>query len=168
VFIFICLTWNLGNIGLEQFSTPKTLNWIALTFHLDQHFEIFSPDPPTNQWSLFVIANFNDNTSAEVFQNGGFYSMNENPILNYDHSNPFETMRSHRWYKYFEYLVLHPTKKESIRAEFSKWYCKTWNQSPYKSKIIRDFNVFLLIESTNLDNSRTFQSPIQQIWNQTC
>jgi hypothetical protein len=43
VFMFIIITWNFGNIGVREYSTPPDAQWIMWSFQLEQYWGVFAP-----------------------------------------------------------------------------------------------------------------------------
>jgi len=170
VFMFIIITWNFGNIGVREYSTPPDAQWIMWSFQLEQYWGVFAPRPPDSFWWYNMPGTLDNGTQVELWANAGLFTWEPNP-MSWDKPNPvYISFKNHRWFKYFENgLNSHPNN-DVLRLHFGRWICREYNKRHSGAERLFKFEIWLMnerIDGVKMDGSRIFMGKYN-MWNHQC
>jgi len=165
--LYICFTWNMGNIGKPDYATPEGLKWVALSLHLDQSWAMFSPRPPNTHWWYVIEGQLDDGTPMELFKHESIFNWQGSTPISWDKPDPFHaSIKSHRWFKLYEMLNSNQFHKQ-IRESYAKYICREWNSRHEGKERLYTFKLWYLTEFQPLEGPREPRGK-QNLWEHIC
>jgi len=165
--LFLAFSWNMENIHSQYVSVPRSFKWLAFSLHLDQHFGMFAPRPPTAQWWYYIPGELDNGTKVELFANENIFNWQGN--FNFEDKKPdslHKSIGSHRWFKVYEVMNYNENNKE-VRDQFSKYICREWNKRHEGPERLHSFSIVMKQEMQILDGTRVPMAP-STLWNHVC
>jgi len=127
LFLLLILSWNTGNVGFNDYSTPSDFKSIAWLLHLDQSWSMFSPRPPNVQWYYIIQSELDNGTVGELFREEGLFRWELNP-MSWSRPDPvWRSFKNHRWFKYYENGINTHSQNELLRLNFGRYLCREYN-----------------------------------------
>lgn len=168
--MFLVVTYNMGNIGRHEYSTPNSVNWMIWAFQVEQYWGVFAPRPPDSYWWYNIHGELDNGTEVELWANGGLFTWEPNPS-HWEKPNPvYISFKNHRWFKYYENgLNTHPNN-DLLRLNFGRWICREFNKRHYGPHRLWKFDIFLMnerLDTQKMDGSRIFTGKYS-LWGHLC
>jgi len=165
--VLLILSWNLGNLGFDQLSTPNVFKPLARGLHLDQNWNMFSPRPPDLDWWYIIQAWMVNGTEVELHRNEGMWKWEGVPVGDWSKPDPFHlSFGNHRWYKFYEQMNGH-SQNQQIRLEYGRFICREWNtRHPLESQVY-EFKIWWMNEFQLLDGT-TEPREKELLWHHIC
>jgi len=127
-FMYLMLSWNAGNLGFHQYSTPNELRTFIWITHLDQSWSMFAPRPPDSWWYYNIDATLDDGRNVELFNNGGIFTWEPSEQTWQRPDVFYVAFKNHRWFKYFENGLNSHAENSLLRLNFGRWICREYNK----------------------------------------
>jgi len=166
-FLVFIISWNAGNVGYTRFATPQSIKWLAWFFHVDQSWMMFSPRPPSVQWSYIIDAEQDNGNKLELFGNEGIFYFEGRPAT-WEKPDPFwKSFKNHRWFKYYENGINTHPNNEQLRLNFGRYLCREFNARHSGGERLYKFSLYWMSERAEPNQPR---SPLQKqnLWNHVC
>jgi hypothetical protein len=148
--IALSLMVNLDSLG--TYPMPPSLLPLVGALHLDQHWAMFAPHPPTDQFWYSMPGETIDGTQLELFQQGGLRRWSGIAAADIDTSvrpsgdDMFASIGNQRWFKYFENGINGSPHNMALRLEFGRWICREYNRERLPRDQLYTFELRLHIE----------------------
>jgi len=173
LFLYLIWSWNMGNIGALQWTTPTELRWLVWNAGLEQYWGVFAPSPPTSYWWYNIQGELGDGTKVELFENGGIYS--QEPNIGEDRwkkPDPYWIylgFKNHRWFKYYEKINSHG-QRETLKLHFGRWLCRESAAKYPIAKRLKRFDWYLMTErlDTQKMDGTKIPSGKSPLWSHAC
>jgi hypothetical protein len=169
--LYLIITWNFGNIGMYQYSTPNSLRSFLYVTQLDQYWGMFAPRPPDVMWWYNIEGDLHDGRKAEVSNDGALFTFE--PNLPHSFDKPYSvhvSMGNHRWFKLFENGLNAHEYREELRLNFGRWLCREYNSRHTGDDRLWKFSIHWMNERIDVqkqDGTR-YPLPRQTLWNHMC
>jgi hypothetical protein len=155
LFLLTAFLWNMNNVNNIKYRFPRSLEWIALTFRIDQRWDMFSPYPLVNDGWYVIPGELKSGAVVDLFKDGAPVSW-EKP----------EKVRAlyhgERWRKYFEF-----SRNHDDLLYYGSYLCRKWNETHFDSGQLDNFEIFFMEERT-LPDYRTEPINKKSIWKHYC
>jgi len=168
-FLFYVLSWNAGNVGYHQYSTPNNWRNLAYYLHLDQSWAMFSPRPPNVQWYYNIEGELDNGTKVELWGHEGMTRWELHPHT-WDKPDPlWLSFKNHRWFKYYENGFNTARNNDQLRLNFGRYICREMNSRHHGGAMLHKFSIHWMSERVdpNTPNQR-YSQPRQTLWNHLC
>ncbi len=154
VFLACCILYmiliNLQSVPNSAILVPENIENLGVATLLDQHFDMFTPTPLTEDGWYVIPGNLIDNTEVDVFRNEEKVSFEKPKNILYENQ---------RWQKYF--LNLWYEKYTPYRLYYGKYLCREWNKTHTGNNQLKNFDVLFMMERTELNNQTDDIVPIK-------
>jgi hypothetical protein len=111
------LAWNIRTLDVErsQKDFPNAISWLGRALHIDQHWALFTPEPPDDiGWFVVPVR----------LENGQTFDYMTGEPITWDKPAMISAMyRDHRWRKYF--LSLRADHRAAHRKYFAAFVCRS-------------------------------------------
>jgi len=169
--LYLVVSWNFGNIGMHQYSTPHSLRSALWITQLDQYWGMFAPRPPDVMWWYNIEGELHDGRKAEVSNDGALFTFEPNIPHSFDKpQSVHNSMGNHRWFKLFENGLNSHDYKEDLRLNFGRWLCREYNARHFGNDRLWKFAIHWMNERVDVqkqDGTR-YPLPKQTLWNHMC
>lgn len=144
----------------SEFKFPPKHFWYAKFAGLDQRWQMFSPNPMSNDGWFVAQGKLKDGTEVDVLTGkDGEVSWSKPDKLS-------ATFVTQRWRKFFRQF--YSSKKEAIRLNYARAVCRRWNRTEKEnSKKLESFEVYYMLEKT-LPNFKTAPIKKKMLWRHYC
>jgi len=155
----------MNNIEMDVLPLYQT-QWTTQVLHLDQKWNMFSPQPPTvGGWH--IIEGILQDTTLELHRNRGMFEWKGIPLGDWGPPDSIpETLGNHRWFKFYEVANAHE-EHSSIRRYWGRFICREWNKRHQGREKLYELKIWWLSYQVNLDGSRGSSSKEMQ-WHHFC
>jgi hypothetical protein len=111
------LAWNIRTLDLERYQRyfPREYSWLGRALHIDQHWALFTPEPPDDIGWFVVPVHLEDGRAFDY--------MTGEPITWEKPALISAMYRDHRWRKYF--LSLRADERAAHRGYFAEFVCRS-------------------------------------------
>jgi len=169
--LFLIVTWNFGNIGMHQYSTPHSLRSVLYATQLDQYWGMFAPRPPDVMWWYNIEAELHDGRKAEISNDGSLFTFE--PHFPHTFDKPYSvhnSMGNHRWFKLFENGLNSHDYRDELRLNFGRWLCREYNDRHWDDDRVYKFAIHWMSERVDVDkqDGTRYPMPRQTLWNHMC
>jgi hypothetical protein len=149
---------NILSVKPGLFSTPWMFS-IEQTLRLDQHWDMFSPKPPTDDGWFVLPGKLRDGTEVDVYRREIGVTFNKPEVV-------ADMYPNNRWQKFMMNLWL--KENEDKRLYYGQYLCRAWNdgvKDPQKQ--LATFEIYF-VRSDNLLNYKKATPESVRIWSHRC
>ena len=132
------LLWNIGTLQKESWGVPEKLFGIGWMLGLEQRWDMFAPQPMTDDGWFVLPAVLSDGTELDLITRG--------PV-SWDKPEVASDLHwSDRWQKYMRNLW--ERDKAWNRIHFGRYLCRDWNSTAAGARKLETFDVYFMLERT--------------------
>jgi hypothetical protein len=159
VLVLYTLFWNVGTLPGSIHHVPENIKWLGVMLRLDQEWNMFAQNPFKDDGWFVMPGKLRDGSLVDVFRDG-------KPVT-WDKPRRISKMYpTQRWRKFYvDHIV--PEEKEKYRMYLSKYLCRDWNSRNPDDKLLEEFEIFYMMESTP-PNYRPPKIEKKSVWKQYC
>jgi predicted DCC family thiol-disulfide oxidoreductase YuxK len=141
-FLILALWWNVQN-QVPRAKMPQNLDSVALSFRIDQYWDMFSPSPLREDGWYVIEGTLKNDQRVDLWRDGAAVSFERRPA-----SEVRAQYKNERWRKYM--MNLYADRYAMFRLYFDRYLCRQWNQ--YRSmddpRLLETFNVYFMMHTT--------------------
>eukprot|EP01118_Nematostelium_gracile_P009296 TRINITY_DN3120_c0_g1_i3.p1 TRINITY_DN3120_c0_g1~~TRINITY_DN3120_c0_g1_i3.p1 ORF type:complete len:210 (+),score=44.53 TRINITY_DN3120_c0_g1_i3:384-1013(+) len=150
-FIILVFQWNLMNFGKTEI--PQKFQWLVRKFHLEQKWDMFAPDPPSQYWWYTIHGTLQNNSEIGIFEELFSRNLRE---FSWEKPDPM-AFKSIRWYKYFDKGFNRHENKLEIRRFFVDWLRRNFE---YDGHILSRLEIYFVQENLHSNGNRDVYPPL--------
>ncbi len=132
------LFWNIGTLRKGSWGVPEKLVGIGRTLGLEQNWNMFAPQPMTEDGWFVLSAVLTDGTELDLIT-GGPVSWDKPEVV-------ADLHWSDRWQKYMRNLW--ERDKAWNRVHFGRYLCREWNSTAAADRQLEAFDAYFMLEVT--------------------
>jgi len=136
--LFYVFAWNVEPLFPQPYGVPPSLRWIGQVLRIQQHWNMFSPSPPTDD-GWFVAP-------GRLLDGGHADALTGRPVSWDKPEHVVDTFKNQRWRKHMERLW--HSQWAALREPFAKYTCRRWNDGRRDPGRLEKFRLYYVQEKT--------------------
>ncbi len=160
IMLGLVIFWNVTFFpGFSGIKKPKLVEKILFSVRLDQRWNMFAPYPTTEDGYFVIPGVLRDGSTVDIYSG--------NPIVDYSKPNKMAWIyKDQRWQKYLMNLWL--KDYSNYRLGYGQYLCRQWNSNNMYEKNLMTFEIFYMLEETDINTLKESSPEPVSIWQHHC